>query len=228
MRITQDWMTSEQTRHSARRAPDGGADRWQVSWWPRRGESIGRNTAITAMTLAEIISTDEEFPANSDAGRKRETLILNFLAELGMRPIEALPAVAAPPQWPHPDDEPDELRDYQDGRAAGRAAELHGQVPDEQRISSKPYRLGMSDGRGEVVDERLIQAQTPQPLAEPEHMIRMATACMDRAYGLLGDAADWLRDLPASGVLSDEQKARRAKLREAISLAKQAINGGKQ
>ena len=41
-------MTSDQTEHTARRAP--GSHLWEVSWLP--GQALDRNSAITAMTLA--------------------------------------------------------------------------------------------------------------------------------------------------------------------------------
>ena len=44
-------MTSDQTAHTARPAP-GRQHAWEVSWLP--GQILDRNTAITAMTLADI------------------------------------------------------------------------------------------------------------------------------------------------------------------------------
>jgi hypothetical protein len=44
-------MTSDQTPHTAR-LPPGRPSRWEVSWLP--GQPLGRNTAITAMILADI------------------------------------------------------------------------------------------------------------------------------------------------------------------------------
>ena len=46
-------MTSDQTAHTARQAP-GGQHRWEVSWLP--GRALDRNSAITAMTLADLTS----------------------------------------------------------------------------------------------------------------------------------------------------------------------------
>ena len=43
-------MTSDQTPHTARPAP-GRQHAWQVSWLP--GRLLDRNTAITAMILAD-------------------------------------------------------------------------------------------------------------------------------------------------------------------------------
>src|SRR6202050_5532406 len=47
--ITDTTMTSDQTAHTARHAP--GRNGWDVSWLP--GQTLDRNTAITAMTLAD-------------------------------------------------------------------------------------------------------------------------------------------------------------------------------
>jgi hypothetical protein len=45
-------MTSDQTAHTARLAP--GQHHWEVSWLP--GRALNRNSAITAMTLADLTS----------------------------------------------------------------------------------------------------------------------------------------------------------------------------
>ena len=47
--ITDTTMTSDQTAHTARHAPERNG--WDVSWLP--GQTLDRNTAITAMTLAD-------------------------------------------------------------------------------------------------------------------------------------------------------------------------------
>jgi hypothetical protein len=44
-------MTSDQTAHTARLAP-GSPHLWEVSWLP--GRPLDRNSAITAMTLADL------------------------------------------------------------------------------------------------------------------------------------------------------------------------------
>jgi hypothetical protein len=46
-------MTSDQTAHTARLAP-GSQHLWEVSWLP--GRAVDRNSAITAMTLADLTS----------------------------------------------------------------------------------------------------------------------------------------------------------------------------
>ena len=47
--INDTTMTSDQTAHTARHAPDRNG--WDVSWLP--GQTLDRNTAITAMVLAD-------------------------------------------------------------------------------------------------------------------------------------------------------------------------------
>ncbi len=62
----------------------------------------------------------------------------------------------------------------------------------------------------------------------PEEMFRRAEECVSQAYALLGDAQAWLRsDWPTGTVLSDDQAARRAALRRACVVAKDAINEGR-
>ena len=48
--INDTTMTSDQTAHTARQAP-GRQHGWEVSWLP--GQVLDRNTAITAMILAD-------------------------------------------------------------------------------------------------------------------------------------------------------------------------------
>jgi hypothetical protein len=49
--ITDTTMTSDQSAHTARLA-SGSQHRWEVSWLP--GRSLDRDSAITAMTLADL------------------------------------------------------------------------------------------------------------------------------------------------------------------------------
>jgi hypothetical protein len=49
LRIDDTAMTSDRTDHAARYAPDRNG--WEVSWLP--GQTLDRNSAITAMTLAD-------------------------------------------------------------------------------------------------------------------------------------------------------------------------------
>ncbi len=49
-------MTSDQTPHTARQAP-GPQHGWEVSWLP--GQALDRNSAITAMILADIAGGED-------------------------------------------------------------------------------------------------------------------------------------------------------------------------
>ena len=51
--INDTTMTSDQTAHTARQAP-GSQHLWEVSWLP--GQALDRNSAITAMILADLAS----------------------------------------------------------------------------------------------------------------------------------------------------------------------------
>jgi hypothetical protein len=59
LRIDTDRMTSQDTAHFAVPTPDGQG--WAVSWLP--GQTLDRNQAITAMTVAEVVAT--ELPSTS-------------------------------------------------------------------------------------------------------------------------------------------------------------------
>ena len=50
--INDSSMTSDQSAHTARHEP--GRNGWEVSWLP--GRTLDRNTAITAMTLADTLA----------------------------------------------------------------------------------------------------------------------------------------------------------------------------
>ncbi len=53
--IQDEIISSDNTRHTARLAP--GERAWQVSWLP--GRLMDRNSAITAMVLADVAGTDD-------------------------------------------------------------------------------------------------------------------------------------------------------------------------
>ena len=58
-------MTSNHTVHTARQAPDR-PNEWEVSWLP--GQLLDRNSAITAMVLADTVGQDDLQEA-TDSGR---------------------------------------------------------------------------------------------------------------------------------------------------------------
>jgi hypothetical protein len=81
-------MTSDQTAHTARHAP--GRNGWEVSWLP--GQVLDRNTAITAMILAD---TTAETPLHE--GHRLWPHIQDWAAELGLTGPEAAAAASQPP-----------------------------------------------------------------------------------------------------------------------------------
>jgi len=97
-------MTSDQTAHTARQVV-GHEHQWEVSWLP--GQLLDRNTAITAMILADL--TGEE---DLHEGHKLWPQIQGWAAELGLTGPEALAAASQPPsdinrEPEQPDGQPD-------------------------------------------------------------------------------------------------------------------------
>ena len=86
--ITDTTMTSDQTAHTARHAP--GRNGWDVSWLP--GQTLDRNTAITAMTLAD--TTTE---AGLNEGHRLWPHIQSWAQELGLTAPDAIARAAQPP-----------------------------------------------------------------------------------------------------------------------------------
>jgi hypothetical protein len=80
--ITNDVMTSEDTRHQARLVESG----WELSWLP--GRVLDRNQAVTGMVLAEAVGDD------SDVGSSRWPLISALASELGLSAHDVVAQVA--------------------------------------------------------------------------------------------------------------------------------------
>jgi hypothetical protein len=85
--INDTTMTSDQTAHSAQRAP--GRHLWEVSWLP--GRVLDRNSAVTAMTLAELAGE-----ADLNERHRRWPFIENWAAELGLTGSDAVDRVSRP------------------------------------------------------------------------------------------------------------------------------------
>jgi len=86
--INDTTMTSDQTPHMARHAPSRSG--WEVSWLP--GRALDRNSAITAMILADT--------AAGQRVRQDHRLwphIQSWAAELGLTGPEAVEAASHPP-----------------------------------------------------------------------------------------------------------------------------------
>jgi hypothetical protein len=88
--ITDHLMTSDHTAHTARRAP-GHQHAWHVSWLP--GQLMDRNTATTAMTLADLTADADLHP-----GHRLWPHIQGWAAELGLTAPDAITRASEPPE----------------------------------------------------------------------------------------------------------------------------------
>jgi hypothetical protein len=88
--INDDIMTSDQTSHTARLAP-GCQYIWQASWLP--GEVLDRNSAITAMILADTAAKGD-----LHEGHRLWPHIQGWAAELGLTASDAITRVSEPPE----------------------------------------------------------------------------------------------------------------------------------
>jgi hypothetical protein len=87
--ISDTAMTSDRRHCTARYAPDRNG--WEVSWLP--GQLLDRNTAITAMTLADTAAEH-----NLHEGHPLWPHIQSWAAELGLTAPGALSRVSQPPE----------------------------------------------------------------------------------------------------------------------------------
>ena len=85
--INDTTMTSDQTTHSARQGPSRNG--WQVSWLP--GRTLDRNSAITAMILADT-AADERVRE----GHRLWPHIQGWAAELGLAGPDAINQASRP------------------------------------------------------------------------------------------------------------------------------------
>jgi hypothetical protein len=88
LRINDTTMTSDQTAHSARQRPDRNG--WEVSWLP--SQTLDRNTAITAMVLADLTAEQD-----LGEGHRLWPHIQGWAEELGMTASEAIAYLSEPP-----------------------------------------------------------------------------------------------------------------------------------
>ena len=95
--INDTTMTSDQTGHSARHVPSRRG--WEVSWLP--GRTLDRNSAITAMILADT-SADERVRE----GHRLWPHIQGWAAELGLTGTDAVAAISQAPGDPSREHEP--------------------------------------------------------------------------------------------------------------------------
>ena len=88
LRIDDTAMSSDQTAHTARQAASGHG--WQVSWLP--GQTLDRNTAITAMILADTTAEND-----LHEGHRLWPHIQSWAGELGLTAPDAIAQVSQPP-----------------------------------------------------------------------------------------------------------------------------------
>lgn len=86
--ILSDTMTSDRTTHTARLTP-GEEHVWEVSWLP--GRYLSRNSAITAMVLADVVGPGEMHPGHRLWGH-----VETWAAELGLTGSDVLAQTAVP------------------------------------------------------------------------------------------------------------------------------------
>jgi hypothetical protein len=87
--INDTTMTSDQTAHTAQPAP-GRQHEWEVSWLP--GQTLDRNTAITAMVLADTTAEQD-----LHEGHRLWPHIQSWAQELGLTAPEAIAQASQPP-----------------------------------------------------------------------------------------------------------------------------------
>jgi hypothetical protein len=87
--ILDDSISSDHTMHTARLAP-GHEHAWHASWLP--GRLMDRNTAITAMMLADVVA-----PGDLHAGHPTWLHTESWAAELGLTAPDTLAWVSQPP-----------------------------------------------------------------------------------------------------------------------------------
>ena len=85
--ISDTTMTSDQTAHTAQHAPDRGG--WEVSWL--FGQTLDRNSAITAMVLA-----DHAGEPDLNERHRLWPFIQSWAAELGLTGSDAINQASQP------------------------------------------------------------------------------------------------------------------------------------
>jgi hypothetical protein len=95
MIILDDCMSSDRSPHTARLAP-GDRHMWEVSWLP--GRHVDRNSAVTAMVLADALGSDD-----MKAGHRLWPHVEGWAAELALTAPEALTLIVSSPSWAHAD-----------------------------------------------------------------------------------------------------------------------------
>jgi hypothetical protein len=86
--INDSAMTSDRTAHTARHTPDRNG--WEVSWLP--GQTLDRNTAITAMVLADTTAEPDLHESH-----RLWSHIQSWAQELGLTAPDAITRISQPP-----------------------------------------------------------------------------------------------------------------------------------
>ena len=86
--ISDTTMTSDHSAHTAQHVADRNG--WEVSWLP--GQILDRNTAITAMTLADITAEED-----LHQGHRLWPHIQGWAGELGLTAPDAVTRATQPP-----------------------------------------------------------------------------------------------------------------------------------
>ena len=86
--INDTTMTSDQNGHTARHAPERNG--WEVSWLP--GQILDRNTAITAMILADTAAEQD-----LHEGHRLWPFIQGWAEEVGLTAPDAIARASQPP-----------------------------------------------------------------------------------------------------------------------------------
>ncbi len=81
-------MTSDQTAHTARQTPSRHG--WEVSWLP--GQTLDRNTAITAMILADTTAEQD-----LHEGHRLWPFVQGWAQEVGLTAPDAIARASQPP-----------------------------------------------------------------------------------------------------------------------------------
>jgi hypothetical protein len=169
--INDTTITSDQNLHTARLA-SGRPQQWEVSWLP--GQVLDRNSAITAMVLADIAGQGD-----LRQGHRLWPHIQSWAAELGLTGPDAIARASQPPRGldpgqeqasGQPDRETGRLTSQPDttSRPPGRAGRA-GRLPED--ATPAPGGAGEQEAfyPGCVRDSPLIHpAPEPEPEPEPE------------------------------------------------------------
>jgi hypothetical protein len=92
LKIDDTAMSSDRTAHTARQTPGRGG--WEVSWLP--GQTLDRNSAITAMILADTTAERD-----LHEGHRLWPHIQSWAEELGLTAPDAIAQISQPPGDPN-------------------------------------------------------------------------------------------------------------------------------